>query len=382
MLKKNTPYMVRNNGTVLECGDAHPYVVYDIKDNLSEIIDNIIYGNTEWLFWFYRNTLQNHTKKKIIQCVQYLSNILLFFQENKIDSYLWMGELKDISTILKFFNIRPKHISEVTPSTLKNLEALFRELNNLTNQEFLRCRTGGEYWEEDSEEIYFRISSTDFNWFDIIWKIVFDNKNIIENVTIEPDRQSGKNIGKMFYIVGGIPIDHIPTDIFLTLKGKPVIESADTDDVRILKLREGKSLIESFGDFGPFHNNNKFEIRRNHYLREAFCSCNDAGRVFESGGEQLKSKMTVQELLKELGINRAGTRSGDTYTIDLTNSNDFGRITSILDGNDSLEPIDESSYITPDNANLDYKYGDDFILSAIADFENDYYQLVITDMGD
>ena len=97
--------MVRNDGTVLECGDAHPYVVYDIKDDLSEIIDNIIYGNTEWLFWFYKNTLQDHTKKKIIQCVQYLSNILLFFQENKIDSYLWMGELKDISIILKFFNI-------------------------------------------------------------------------------------------------------------------------------------------------------------------------------------------------------------------------------------------------------------------------------------
>ena len=92
--------------------------------------------------------------------------------------------------------------------------------------------------------------------------------------------------------------------------------------------------------------------------------------------------MTIHELLSEIGINRTGTYSdNDTYTIELNDSNDFGRINSILDRANILDPIDESSYVTSDNANLDYKYQDQFILSLIADFENDYYQLVITEMG-
>ena len=91
--------------------------------------------------------------------------------------------------------------------------------------------------------------------------------------------------------------------------------------------------------------------------------------------------MTIYELLRELGINKIGTYSdNDTYTIDLNDSNEYGRINSTLDRSEILDPIDESSYLTADNANLDYKYEDQFILSLIADFEEDYYQLVITEM--
>lgn len=91
---------------------------------------------------------------------------------------------------------------------------------------------------------------------------------------------------------------------------------------------------------------------------------------------------TIEELLKELKINKRGNYSDDdTYTIDLKDSNEFGVYSSKLDRSDALEPIDESSYVTADNSNLDYKYGDQYILSLIADFDNDYYSLVITEMG-
>ena len=91
--------------------------------------------------------------------------------------------------------------------------------------------------------------------------------------------------------------------------------------------------------------------------------------------------MTLYELLKELGITKRGSYADtDTYVIDLDNSNDYGRINSILDRSDLLDPIDESSYLTVDAASLDYKYEDQFIISLIADFEEDYYQLVITEM--
>ena len=91
--------------------------------------------------------------------------------------------------------------------------------------------------------------------------------------------------------------------------------------------------------------------------------------------------MSVYQLLKELGIDKRGSYADtDTYVIDLDNSNDYGRINSILDRSDLLDPIDESSYLTVDAASLDYKYEDQFIISLIADFEEDYYQLVITEM--
>ena len=91
--------------------------------------------------------------------------------------------------------------------------------------------------------------------------------------------------------------------------------------------------------------------------------------------------MSVYQLLKELDIDKRGSYADtDTYVIDLDNSNDYGRINSILDRSELLEPIDESSYLTADNANLDYKYEDQFFLSLIADFEEDNYQLVIIEM--
>ena len=370
-LKNNTPYMIRNDGKVFEVKEIHPYIIYNLNDNFSEIIDNIVYSHPEWLKRFYKNTLQETTRKKIIQCLQYLSNILLFNESNDDDGFLWLGKLSYIQNLLKYFNITPQKISEVTASTIITLKELFKELNNLTNQEFLRMRTGGEYWEEDSEEIYFRISSSDFNWFNIIWNLIYDNRNWIENITIESDKQAGKDIGKNFYIVNGKIINHLSVEEFLNLKGNPVIEDLDNSDERVVKLKAGKSLIEAFGDFGPFHNNSKFEIRRRIYIREAFAPDED------------KYKMIIHQLLRDLNIDKRGSYSEDnTYVIDLSGSNEFGRINSILDRSDLLEFIDDSSYVTENNANLDYKYEDQYMLSLIADFENDYYQLVIVGMED
>ena len=370
-LKNNTPYMIRNDGKVFEIKEIHPYIIYNLNDNFSEIIDNVIYSHPEWLKWFYRNTLQEITRKKVIQCIQYLSNILLFNELSDDDEFSELGKLSYMQDLLKYFNITPKSISKVTESTIITLRELFRELNNLTNQEFLRMRTGGEYWEEDSEEIYFRISSSDFNWFNIIWNLIYDNRNWIENITIESDKQAGKDIGKNFYVINGKAIDHMPIEDFINLRGNPVIEDLDDSDERIIKLKAGKSLIEAFGDFGPFHNNSKFETRRRIYIRETFASNRD------------KKFMNVYQLLRELNIDKRGSYSEDnTYVIDLSGSNEFGRINSILDRNDLLELIDESSYVTENNANLDYRYQDQYLLSLIADFENDYYQLVIVEMED
>ena len=91
--------------------------------------------------------------------------------------------------------------------------------------------------------------------------------------------------------------------------------------------------------------------------------------------------MEIRELLDSLGIDREGA-SGDngTYTVDIMDSNEFGRFNSILDKSDLLEEVIESSYLTSENANLDYKFEDQYLLSLIADFDEDTYKLVIIEM--
>ena len=93
--------------------------------------------------------------------------------------------------------------------------------------------------------------------------------------------------------------------------------------------------------------------------------------------------MNIEELLSELGISEKGSYADDaSYVIDIDGSNQYGRVNSILDRSDLLEEIASSSFVTTENANIDYKYEDQYILSLIADFDEDEYKLVITGMED
>lgn len=88
--------------------------------------------------------------------------------------------------------------------------------------------------------------------------------------------------------------------------------------------------------------------------------------------------MDIEELLTELGITLQGNYSEeDNYVIDISNSNEYGRINSILDRSDMLEFIEDSSFLTEENANMTYKYEDDYMLNLMADFDENTYQLVI-----
>ena len=88
--------------------------------------------------------------------------------------------------------------------------------------------------------------------------------------------------------------------------------------------------------------------------------------------------MDIEELLTELGITLRGNYSEeDNYVIDISNSNEYGRINSILDRSDMLEFIEDSSFLTEENANITYKYEDDYMLNLMADFDENTYQLVI-----
>ena len=104
---------------------------------------------------------------------------------------------------------------ELKKKSVFDIVFLFRELNALTNQEFCRIRTGPSNQVTDKNDIYFRISSNNFNWFDLIWATVYDNRNFLDKVIISTDLQAtGRDV---FYI------DKMPVDEFINIKGKPEI---------------------------------------------------------------------------------------------------------------------------------------------------------------
>ena len=98
-------------------------------------------------------------------------------------------------------------------------------LNDLTNQEFCRVRTSNYKvkYGGDNGQIYFRISSVGFNWFDLIWNVVNKFSKDIKEVTVIKDKQTfgGKEFDYYY--------NHLPTDEFLTLKGNSIIESIDSN---------------------------------------------------------------------------------------------------------------------------------------------------------
>lgn len=88
--------------------------------------------------------------------------------------------------------------------------------------------------------------------------------------------------------------------------------------------------------------------------------------------------MTIKDVLIELGINKNGTYSRDgSFVIDLEeDSNEFGKIYSILDKNPDVEYMESNSLLTIDNSSLYYKYKN-FQINILADFNNDEYKVVI-----
>lgn len=92
--------------------------------------------------------------------------------------------------------------------------------------------------------------------------------------------------------------------------------------------------------------------------------------------------MNIRELLQELGLGSlVGTYSDqDAYVIDLKDSNEWGRINSKLDKSNLLEYQDEVSFLNIDNGNQVYNYEDKYQITLMNDFEEDSYQLVISEI--
>lgn len=92
--------------------------------------------------------------------------------------------------------------------------------------------------------------------------------------------------------------------------------------------------------------------------------------------------MVAETVLKNIGIKKSGTYSDDgSFVVDIDNSDEFGKIYSILEDSDLLDLQEDNSILTEDEANLNYLYEDEkFLISLTGDFENDIYQMTLTEI--
>ncbi len=269
-LKERTPYMVRNDGEIFECRSIHPYILHDVKESFAtNMVD--LFNDPWFLNWFLDHSNQN-IKPLMKECLECLAGGVLGMDDS-FEATHKFGMDKDILKI--FLNelsivVDPKPANDIDDNYIATCKALWEELNNRMNQEFLRVRMSDKYRGGSGKDIYARVSSFDFNWFDIIWNLVYENRTQLSSITISADHQAGKKINTpdMIYIIDGQPIDHMDIEEFINLNGRPLIESNEHPYMK--NLEGGLPLNEAIPDFGSFHNNRNYEAHREIYIKTHF----------------------------------------------------------------------------------------------------------------
>ena len=227
----NNAYMLRNDGKYFT-------MIQHVYGNPDDIVETI--AAAEWL---YGATQHSRTKETCLTLVVSWGASIDYSKD-------------PIENLLNEISIRPYRFLSVdfVKSHEKELRSIdiqddLDSLNLLVvselNQEFCRARYGGKYNSTvGSREMVFRISSVGFNWFNVIYQFVYDNKNKIDNVTVVKDEESTGFDGS--YSHHGKTMYMMPVDEFLMLPGNPVIESLNESvNSLMINLKSGKSIQES-----------------------------------------------------------------------------------------------------------------------------------------
>ena len=87
--------------------------------------------------------------------------------------------------------------------------------------------------------------------------------------------------------------------------------------------------------------------------------------------------MEMKEFAKKLGIDVEGTMEGSKYIIELSDSNEYSRVYTVLDGSDLVD-VNEDATLLTDNVGELLFIGDDFDVKLVGNFNSDIYRVVIT----
>lgn len=233
MLEKRKAYVVRNDGKVFNQGSYYFYIIDTPEDSFEFSLKQLFEINIARLRWFYDNTLNINHKKSIAILVGMFLGTTVGDIFTKGVFNIHGAEAKKLFPEVEILDVDENTI-------LADLEQQLILVNNNYNQEFLRFRTSDAYEFGNSNGIYFRVSSFGFDWFPIIWDIVYNNINFISDVTISGDWQSGKS--SEIYKHKGTLIKELPVDEFLNLTGNPIIETYSISDSILSK---GGSIFEA-----------------------------------------------------------------------------------------------------------------------------------------
>ena len=86
----------------------------------------------------------------------------------------------------------------------------------------------------------------------------------------------------------------------------------------------------------------------------------------------------INDFLKKLGIEQQYVETDDgQYVIDIKDSNEYSKVYSKLDKNQSVLEVEDDSVFDLENNTLEFE-SEDYYLELNADLENDVYSLVIT----
>lgn len=235
-LDQSNAFMIRNDGEIFNVR-THPYGNEDI-----EYVEETL-AAAEWL---YKHTGKDSTKLLIVK-----------FIKTWADSLDYINDKTAIDKIYHAIDERPyKFLSREFVKALEtpisatkaydDLETVNKLVCMELNQEFLRARYGGMYNTiQGSREMVFRVSSVGFNWFDIIWKFVEENKSRIDYVTVCADEESTRREA-YYYNHNGTIFYRTPVDEFIMLSGNPIVEKVKKNPVYKIYLAEGKSLYDAF----------------------------------------------------------------------------------------------------------------------------------------
>lgn len=196
-------YMIRRDGKVFNV-DFHPYGTEGIEYVL------------DYLPWLFECTANESTRRDIAALIQ----AMMEYTQSSIND-LFDGV--DVPSQLLTY------VNNYTTKTDKTNKELMDAVEYDLNQEFCRTRLGGRYNSDDvaAGEIVFRISSNNFNWFNVIWNFVYENRNKINSVTIVRDYESTGE--ETPYKEGRKVFFRMPVEDFITLSGNPIIESLFDD---------------------------------------------------------------------------------------------------------------------------------------------------------
>lgn len=87
----------------------------------------------------------------------------------------------------------------------------------------------------------------------------------------------------------------------------------------------------------------------------------------------------MEEFLKQLRIDKKAEKTDDgKLLIELEDSDEYGRIYSKLDKSDLVYEDQDSSQVTFDTSSIQFE-SDNYLITLLADFEQDTYKLTIKD---